>query len=273
LENKNLRLSFVARVFINDTVIMTAILLNIIVLFILSFDDVQHHLKLFEYIDDLLTLFFFLEMVVKIRHLGWKEYISSGWNRMDFLIVILTTPSIILSFFNIPDFSLLLILRALRVAKFFRFLKFVPHLNELLSGVSRALKASVFVLLAFFMYIIIIALFTCYLFKEVAPEYFGNALISCYSIFKMFTLEGWHEIPEIIAKRGDVQLEFFSKFYFIFIVFTGGIFGLSIVNAIFVDEMVSDNNDELEARITKLEQKIDVLISYLQERKASDSEN
>jgi voltage-gated sodium channel len=129
------------------------------------------------------------------------------------------------------------------------------------------LRASVFVLIAFFMYNIIIALFTCYLFREVAPEYFGNALISCYSIFKMFTLEGWHEMPEIIAKRGGNQLEFFTKFYFIFIVFTGGIFGLSIVNAIFVDEMVSDNNNELEARITKLENKIDVLIEKLTENK------
>jgi voltage-gated sodium channel len=256
------------RAFVSDRVIMFAIIINIIILFTLSFDDLKHHnLAFLEYIDDFLTLFFLLEAVIKLRYLGWKKYISSGWNRLDFIIVVLTTPSIILMFFQIPDFSLLLILRALRVAKFFRFLKFVPNLTEILDGVGRALRASVFVLIAFFMYNVIIALFTCYLFREVAPEYFGNALISCYSIFKMFTLEGWHEIPEIIAKRGDSQLEFFTKFYFIFIVFTGGIFGLSIVNAIFVDEMVSDNNNELEARITKLENKIDVLIEKLTENK------
>ena len=240
---------------------MGAIVMNIIILFLLSFDGLNELLYNLEYLDNILTIFFFLEMVVKVRVMGWRNYIESGWNKMDFAIVILTTPSVVLMFFDLPDFSLLLILRALRVAKFFRFLKFVPNLNEILSGVGRALKASVFVLIAFFMYNIIISLFTCYLFKDIAPEYFGNALISCYSIFKMFTLEGWYEIPETIAlKSNSLHLEFFTKFYFIFIVVTGGVFGLSIVNAIFVDEMVSDNNNELESRITKLENKIDLLI-------------
>ena len=243
---------------------MGAIVMNIIILFLLSFDGLNEQIYNLEYLDNILTIFFFLEMVVKVRVMGWRKYIESGWNKMDFAIVILTTPSVVLMFFDLPDFSLLLILRALRVAKFFRFLKFVPNLNEILSGVGRALKASVFVLIAFFMYNIIISLFTCYLFKDIAPEFFGNALISCYSIFKMFTLEGWYEIPETIAQRSNsLHLEFFTKFYFIFIVVTGGVFGLSIVNAIFVDEMVSDNNNELESRITKLENKIDLLIYKL----------
>ena len=255
------------KILINDRIIMSAIFLNIVVLFVLSFDDISQYLTYLEYVDSILTVFFLLEMLVKIRIFGWTEYIRSGWNKLDFIIVVLTSPSILLLFFDIPDFSFLLILRALRVAKFFRFLKFVPNLNELLNGVGRALRASVFVFLAFILYNIIVSLFTCYLFKDIAPEHFGNALISCYSIFKMFTLEGWYEIPETIAIRSAPHLEFFTKFYFIFIVITGGVFGLSIVNAIFVDEMVSDNNDELEMRINKLEDKIDLLINKIEEIK------
>ena len=49
--------------------------------------------------------------------------------------------------------------------------------------------------------------------------------------------------------------------YFIFVVFSGGIFGLSLVNSIFVDAMVSDNNDELEKKIDNLETKITLLIN------------
>jgi voltage-gated sodium channel len=260
-------LSLMNRLFVSDRVMMCAISLNIVVLFVLSFDDAKHHLASLEYLDSALTAFFFLEMVYKIRWLGWKAYIASGWNRLDFVIVVLTTPSLIFLFFEMPDFSLLLVLRALRVAKFFRFLKFVPNLSNLLDGVGRALRASVFVLIAFFLYNIIISLFTCYLFRDIAPKHFGNALVSCYSIFKMFTLEGWYEIPEIIAKEVSPQMEIFTKFYFIFIVFTGGVFGLSIVNAIFVDEMVSDNNDELEAKVDALEAKIDVLLEKMEELK------
>jgi len=253
--------------FTNDRIILGAITLNIVILFLLSFDDISQYIALMEYLDSLLTVFFFFEMLVKIKLYGWKDYIHSNWNKLDFSIVVLTMPSLVFLFFDMPDLSLLLILRALRVVKFFRFLKFVPNLEEILSGVGRALKASIFVLIAFFLYNIIVSLFTCYLFKDVAPEYFGNALMSAYSIFKMFTLEGWYDIPEKIAKAGgSPQWEIFTKTYFILIVITGGVFGLSIVNAIFVDEMVSDNNDELEKRITKLEQKIDVLIEQLSEK-------
>ena len=34
------------------------------------------------------------------------------------------------------------------------------------------------------------------------------------------------------------------------ILITGGIFGLSLVNSIFVDAMVADNNDEIEKKTT-----------------------
>ncbi len=258
------------QLFVNDRIIMGAILMNIIILFALSFDDFNANFFILEYLDNFLTVFFLFEMLVKVRHLGWPNYIASGWNKLDFIIVVLTTPSLLLLLIDLPDFSLLLILRALRVAKFFRFLKFVPNLHEILKGVSRALKASVFVFIAFILYNVIISLFSCYLFKEIAPQHFGNALVSCYSIFKMFTLEGWYEIPEAIVHK-ETHLNVLTKFYFIFIVLTGGVLGMSIVNAIFVDEMVSDNNDELESRISRLEHKIDVLIDTLNQNSSNNN--
>ena len=39
------------------------------------------------------------------------------------------------------------------------------------------------------------------------------------------------------------------------------IIGLSLVNSIFVDAMVSDNNDELERQVKELNEKIDKLLS------------
>lgn len=44
------------------------------------------------------------------------------------------------------------------------------------------------------------------------------------------------------------------------ILITGGIFGLSLVNSIFVDAMVQDNNDELEKKVDLLNKKIDRLL-------------
>jgi len=53
--------------------------------------------------------------------------------------------------------------------------------------------------------------------------------------------------------------------YFIFVVISGGIFGLSLVNSIFVDAMVSDNNDELEKKIELIDKKIDKLLNKKEE--------
>ncbi|NQX82448.1 MAG: ion transporter, partial [Flavobacteriaceae bacterium] len=43
-------------------------------------------------------------------------------------------------------------------------------------------------------------------------------------------------------------------------VITGGVFGMSLVNSIFVDAMVSDNNDNLERKIEELNKKMDRLL-------------
>ena len=83
-------------------------------------------------------------------------------------------------------------------------------------------------------------------------------------MFKVFTIEGWFEIPDDVTQNLSPVSAFFTNVYFIFIVMSGGIFGLSLVNSIFVDAMVSDNNDSLENKIQSLEEKIDLLIKAIE---------
>lgn len=85
-------------------------------------------------------------------------------------------------------------------------------------------------------------------------------MISFYSTFKIFTVEGWYEIPDLIAERSDsLGLAVFARIYFVLLLFGGGIFGLSLINSIFVESMMSDNNDEVIDKLNKLEIKIDSL--------------
>ena len=116
------------------------------------------------------------------------------------------------------------------------------------------------VILVLFFLNFMIALITCHFFREAAPQYFGNPLISCYSIFQMFTVEGWNDIPTaIIASEFGPKSDFLigiTRFYFVLVVLIGGIFGMSLANAIFVDEMTIDNNRELEEKIDRLQEQI-----------------
>lgn len=136
----------------------------------------------------------------------------------------------------------------------------------MIKGIQRALKTSVFVLFGFFIFNFMIAVLSCSMFKELSPEYFGNPVKSMYSIFRIFTVEGWYEIPDQIARQSNTINSFFIKGYFIFILIAGGILGLSLVNSIFVDSMVMDNNDDLEKKVDALNEKIEILIKKSSEK-------
>ena len=213
-------------------------------------------------------------MIVKIRTYGWKNYIANNWNRFDFILVIGSLPSLMEGFINLPDTSILLILRILRIFRIIRFFRFVPHLETVFAGLGRALKSSVFVILVLFIMNFLFSLMGCQLFSEIAPEYFGNPLRSSYTIFQTFTVEGWNEIPEVIGERlqarGDSQLIDtyigLSRIFFVLVVLLGGIFGMSLANAIFVDEMTIDNNKLLEEKIDHLSQEIADLKEWIVKR-------
>lgn len=266
-------MKLLVRLFTEDKAVGFFITLNAIVLFLLSFDALDEYHSVLTIIDSFFLLYFLIEAILKIRILGWKAYISKNWNRFDFIILIFSFPSIALLFEeSIPDVSILFVFRIIRLVRFFKFLRFIPNIEELLQGITRAFRASIFVLMAFFIFMFVISMISCRIFRDSAPEYFKDPILSFYTIFKVFTLEGWYEIPENISSNDPVT-SFFIATYFIIIVVLGGLFGLSIVNAIFVDEMVSDNNDEMLERIDQLEEKIDTLIQLQNGHNIKDSTN
>lgn len=251
------------RIFLNDKFILFLIIFNALTIFFGAFklEPIIHEILI--YLDHFITALFIVELVIKLNEFGIKKYFKSGWNKFDFILIVLSSPTLISFILNsdITDFSYLLVFRVLRVFKSFRFLKFIPGIEDLFKGVQRALKSSIVVIFGFAIYIFIIGIFSCYLFKDIAPDYFSNPIVSFYSTFKIFTIEGWYEIPEQLSANLSKPLAFFSYLYFIFVLLSGGIFGLSLVNSIFVDAMVADNNDNLERKVDDLNKKITELIN------------
>lgn len=257
----------IKKLFLKDNFILILIILNTIIIFLGGYITSQHDLLLFSIADNTITALFIFELLIKLNSFGFKKYFTSNWNKLDFVLIIISLPSLITFVFNLNmlDISFLLVFRIMRIFKAFRFLKFIPNVNQLIAGIQRALKTSVFVLIGFVTYIFIIGILSFHLFNSSGSEYFENPLISLYSTFKIFTVEGWFEIPEqLIASYSSISA-FFIYLYFIIVVLTGGILGLSLVNSIFVDSMVSDNNDELEKKIDNLDKKVTELLTKIQE--------
>jgi voltage-gated sodium channel len=241
------------RMLINERLVMVVIIINTITIFLRSFEwwreNTEHFLFLVDYVC---TAYFFVEIWLKLRLSGVRDFFSTGWNTVDFIVVLCGLPLLIAPIVEIQDTSFILVLRVARVMRSFRVLRFVPDAERLWSGVRRGVKASLGVLFALGIYNFILALCASHLFGDVAPKEFGDPLIALYSMFKVITVEGWYEVPDAIAAGSTPFVGAAARVFFMFAVGTGGVLGLSMANAVFIDEMVMDNTRDLEQNVRDL---------------------
>lgn len=247
---------FIKRIFMNDHVILGVILLNTVVIY-LQESGVSH--PVIFGLDIACTLIFVAEMVVKHIELGAKSYWRDGWNRMDGMLVIVSLPSLVTPFVDASsvDFSVLLTLRLMRVLRFFRVLHFFPKISQIGAGLKRALRDSGVVLLGFFILLFIFGMINCSLYREVAPQYFATPLDAIYSVFRIFTVEGWYEIPDAIMAATSPLIGKLSRLYFCFLLGAFGLLGMSFINSVFVDAMVEDNNDDVKYQLDRIERRLE----------------
>ncbi len=251
-------MSPVKRFFINDNIMLVLVIINTGIIFASGFHIGGE--RIFLLMDCIFTMLFFIEAVIKIQVEGFKRYWNDRWNRFDFILVMLALPSCLNVFGDIlPGTGILLSLRIMRTFKTFRLLQFIPNINGLINGIKMAFKASFIVAMGLIILLVVFSIINTFLFGNAAPQYFGNPAISFYSVFRLFTIEGWYDMPEAIAQHSGEAMALFTRIYFSILLFLGGIIGMSLVNSIFVDAMAADNNDEVLERLNQLEQKIDKL--------------
>jgi len=243
------------RLFTNDKLMLSMILLNVVSIFIGGFYNGR---SLFLYIDCIFTILFLVEAIIKIQDYTWAEYWKDGWNKFDFIVTIVALPSLLnlIDGISLPT-NIALSFRVLRVFKAFRLFEYIPNFNAVIRGIVLAIKASFVVAIGFALLLLIVSILTSSIFGNIAPEYFGDPISSLYSTFRLFSVEGWYEIPDLIAERTSIGFSTFTKGYFALLLFIGGILGMSLINAIFVDAAVSDNNDDVKERLERIEKKLE----------------
>lgn len=251
-----------------DRVIMAVIIVNSVVLFLGFYYPQARWLRV---VDLLCCVFFLGEMLLKMRLLGFRGYWRNGWNRLDGTLVLLSVPSLFATLLPMADLSYLLIFRLLRVFRFFRVVHFFPDVEHIGRNFIKGLRASASLFVGYFIVVCIFALLTTSLFGPSAPQYFGTPVESLYSIFRLFTVEGWYEIPDAVTAGYSDLGVLLTRLYFIFLLILGGVIGLSLINSVFVDAMVSDNNDDVKEQLERLEKKIDRLLE--EKEKAENSPN
>lgn len=265
-QNNSIMLPNIKKIFLNEKIILSVIIINTLVVFIQE-SGINYNFYL--HIDNICLIFFCIEIIIKIKEYGLKKYFNDTWNRMDFILVMLSIPSLLTLFinFNIINLSALLTLRLLRILRIFRIFHFFPNITQITIGFKRGLKQSRAILLSFVVIIVVTGIINCCIFKNLVPEYFSTPLRSIYTIFRIFTVEGWYEIPDAIASATSPFWGSVSRLYFCLLLCAGGIIGMSFINSVFVDAMIEDNNDDLKIQLNNIEKKLDEI------QKKIDSEN
>ena len=245
--------------FLNERLMLVIIVLNAAVIFA---QECGVDAAWLGAIDVACTLIFIIEMVVKQAHLGVKEYWKSGWNKLDGTLVILSLPSVVALFLpaGLFDLSFLLILRILRVFRFFRLVHAFPNFSQIMGNFKLALSQSYAVLIGLIIMIVVFAMVSCSLFRDAVPDFFATPLDGIYTTFRLFTGEGWNEIPDAVSTTVGPFWGHMVRLYFCLLLVLGSIIGMSLLNSIFVDAMVSDNNDDVEHRLDEIERKLDQLL-------------
>ena len=251
----------IKKIFLNSQAILTVIFLNSIIIFLqeCGFDN-----AVICTIDVVCTLIFICEMIIKQIEYGIKNYWKEGWNRLDGILVIISIPSLVgyLLPLELYDFSTLMILRILRVFRFFRVVHLFPNFEKIVKNIKLAIRQSFSMFICFLLLVVVISLINCSLFGKISPEYFGNPFESMYTIFKLCTIEGWYDIPAAVTASMNGTMAALVKIYFCVILLAGGIIGLSIVNSIFVDAMVSDNNNDVLQKLDELQKELQELKNH-----------
>ncbi len=247
----------IKRFFCNERIMMIAIVLNTIIMYIGGFwpDSLWFAIS-----DAVFTLLFLFEAIAKISKFGWNNYWSQGWNKFDLIVLIVALPSLASIFVDqTMATNTVLALRCLRLFKSFKMLRFIPNIQKLLKGIKLAFRATFLVFIALVVFLLIFSILSSTIFGKLSPEYFGNPAISVYSIFRLFSIEGWYELPDAIAANNSAGWGVFARCYFSVLMFFGGIIGMSLVNSIFVDAMAEDNNDEVLGKLNKIEKQFEEL--------------
>jgi voltage-gated sodium channel len=249
---------------VSDRLVMAVIVLNATALVLHEMAPAGSiSARLWFWIDYVCVVFFLVEALLKIRRDGWPLFWTSGWNKFDFSVVVVSLPALLGPFLDVSQFAFVLVLRLGRLFRLFRVLRFIPNLDHLVTGVHRALRASIGVFLALVLINIILAVMATLCFRDLDPEHFGNPIAAGYSIFQVFTVEGWNEIAGRLEERAESSdvanpglLIAGTRAFFVVAVLIGGILGLSLANAVFIDEMMMDNTEALERKVDALTEEV-----------------
>lgn len=145
-------------------------------------------------------------MIVKIRCLG-KSFFKDKECVFDLLIVVVSS----IPLFGLFSLDWIQVMRLTRIFKSLRLFELIPNYKKLLINFRLVIRSCIGILVGLSILIFLLSIILSSLYGNIVPEYFGNPLESIYSVFRLFSIEGWYDIPNAISERSSYVMGYLSK--------------------------------------------------------------
>ena len=250
------------KLFLNEKFIGTLILINALFTVYLCYDG-PPYVEVINYLDYLIIMLFVCEATYKI-FVHKKQYFKDNWNKFDFFVTATSFIMLVIYFtgLELEFLENVVVLRTLRLFRFFRIIKVVPNIDKMFSDLRKAIRVTSGILIFGFIVLLVIGVILCSMYKSVDPIDFGDPLLAIYSVFRIFSVEGWYEIPNALTENASYINATFIRMLFTFLVLFGT-FVLGFIISSISDELAIDNNDKLMEKSKQLEEKIDKLTEII----------
>lgn len=251
-----------------QTAIIIAIALNAILLGVETFGEVmERHGDTLHLLNGVFLTIFVVELAIRILAYGRapQRFFRSGWNVFDFVIIAaLFVPGVR------ENAALLRILRLLRVA---RLLKYLPDVQVLLRGATRAIRPATGLGVLTGLLLFLYGMVGWTLFADLDPTAWGNIGRSMLSLFSILTLEGWTTTFALVFEAKPLE----SVLFFLSFILLGTFVVLNLLLGIMIgsleevrqEERIRQGGDtaDIEARIRDLREALDAVEHSLRHRR------
>lgn len=206
-------------------------------------------------IDVICLCIYILEMLLKMY--AWRgQYFKDGWNRFDFIIIILSL--IPHNLLPIPV-QVARVIRLFRIGRVFKLVSAFKQLRVIVEAIGRSMAGVAWAALLLMLVMYVFNVAGVNMFGEDFPEYFGSLGTGFLTLFELLTLEGWNEIAHNIMALYPAAWLFFIPYIII-----SAFIMINVVTGIIINAV--DESTQME-RINNYEEKESQLATELRELK------
>lgn len=166
-------------------------------------------LALLHVLDWFITLFFLVEILVRMIAEGsLRAFFRRGWNVFDFIIVVA-------SLVPVEDSEAALLGRLLRVFRVLRLVSIIPELRVLLNAFLRAIPRMGYVSLLMFVIFYIYAALGSMFFQRINEDLWANISVSMLTLFRVATFEDWTDVMYETMEVYPISWAYYLSFIFV----------------------------------------------------------